>query len=527
MGRRSSVWTELARQRERAHRQQLRLRQAEQQILRDAHAAQRQAERDAHRQEVADQREAERQFHEERTTEAARRTTDAEQRVAELTNVLARARTQPPLTIDDLRPRPTFPTFDSGPVPPAPKWSTFAPPEPGLFGRARHRRELERARAAFEAALAIHRDEQRRSDARRAEHDRAVTELYRRACEQNATIDRLAERLDTGEPEAIEEFVTAVLARAPLPSGFPGEYRVAFRPEPAELVVDVELPSLDVVPTHRAFRYVRSRREIDALAWPATERSSLYRGLIAQVVLVLLRECFAALDQRNVAAVVVNGHVSTVDSATGNPARPCLVSVTCSRQTFDGLVLDRLDPLACLRYLGAKLSPHPHDLESVEPFVRFDTAKYRIADSVDVLADLDFRTDLLQIDPYRFEQLVRQLFEAMGMQSWVTNPSRDEGVDAVAFNPDPVMGGECVIQAKRYKNVVPANDVRALGGVLDESRATRGILVTTSWFSDVGRRSAAVNNRIRLIEGGELKYLLARHLKLDALIPLRRSAPRR
>lgn len=527
MGRRSSVWTELARQRERRHRQQLQLRQAERQILRDAHATQHQAERDAHRQEVADQREAERHFHEQHMAEAARRTADTEQRVAELSTVLATSRTQPPVTINDIRPRPAFPTFDPGPVPSAPDWSAFAPPEPGLFGRARHRRELEHARAAFEAALATHRDAQRRTDARRVEHDRAVTEIYRRACEENARFDRLAERLDTGEPDAIEEFAGAVLARAPLPSYFPGEYRVAFRPEPAELVVDVELPSLDVVPPHHAFRYVRSRREIDALARPVAERKAMYRELISQVVLVLLRECFAALDPQNVDAVVVNGNVSTVDSATGNPARPCLVSVTCSRKTFDGLVLNRLDPIACLRYLGAKLSPHPYDLESVEPFVRFDTAKYRIADSVDVLTDLDSRIDLLRIDPYRFEQLVRQLFEAMGMQAWVTQPSRDEGVDAVAFNPDPVMGGECVIQAKRYKNVVPANDVRALGGVLDESRATRGILVTTSWFSDVGRRSADVNNRIRLIEGGELKYLLAQHLKLDALIPLQRSARRR
>jgi restriction system protein len=36
------------------------------------------------------------------------------------------------------------------------------------------------------------------------------------------------------------------------------------------------------------------------------------------------------------------------------------------------------------------------------------------------------------------------------MQSWVTQASRDDGVDAVATNPDAVLGGLCVIQAKRY-----------------------------------------------------------------------------
>jgi restriction system protein len=34
--------------------------------------------------------------------------------------------------------------------------------------------------------------------------------------------------------------------------------------------------------------------------------------------------------------------------------------------------------------------------------------------------------------------------------------SRDGGVDAVAFEPDPIRGGKIVIQAKRYTNTVRA-----------------------------------------------------------------------
>jgi len=32
----------------------------------------------------------------------------------------------------------------------------------------------------------------------------------------------------------------------------------------------------------------------------------------------------------------------------------------------------------------------------------------------------------------------------------VTQASRDRGVDAIAFDPDPIRGGKFVIQAKRY-----------------------------------------------------------------------------
>ncbi len=42
----------------------------------------------------------------------------------------------------------------------------------------------------------------------------------------------------------------------------------------------------------------------------------------------------------------------------------------------------------------------------------------------------------------------------MGMKAWVTQASRDEGVDAVAINEDPIVGGRCIIQAKRDSKVV-------------------------------------------------------------------------
>ena len=70
------------------------------------------------------------------------------------------------------------------------------------------------------------------------------------------------------------------------------------------------------------------------------------------------------------------------------------------------------------------------------------------------------------------------------------------------------MGGEFIVQAKRYRNVVPANDVRALAGVMHDKRANHAIFVTTAWFSDDGRRFA-LDNRVRLIEGPELSTCCA------------------
>jgi restriction system protein len=126
----------------------------------------------------------------------------------------------------------------------------------------------------------------------------------------------------------------------------------------------------------------------------------------------------------------------------------------------------------------------------------------------------------VKMDPYAFEHLVRQLFEAVGLEAWTTQASRDDGVDAVAINRDPLTGGLCVIQAKRYKDAVPADAVRALAGVMADKAAAKGILVTTAWFGKSSLDFAQRTGRMQLIDGRGLKALLKEHLGIDALIGL-------
>jgi restriction system protein len=114
--------------------------------------------------------------------------------------------------------------------------------------------------------------------------------------------------------------------------------------------------------------------------------------------------------------IVFNGIVSATNRATGQAEELHLISAPASRAEFSKLVLDQLDPQACLKNLKAIVSRHPYDLEAVEPVIDFQKAKYRFADPVDALAGIDSRPDLLKMDWYRFENLIRQLFEAMGLE---------------------------------------------------------------------------------------------------------------
>jgi len=178
---------------------------------------------------------------------------------------------------------------------------------------------------------------------------------------------------------------------------------------------------------------------------------------------------------------VFNGYVSAKDRATGQPVRPLLLSVHADRGAFAKIVLDEpeLDPTACLRgYLNAVISPHPWDLGPVKPVLQFDLSRYKFVDEMSVVAGLDSRPDLLALKPVEFEHLIRELFEAMGLKSWVTQGSKIDGVDGVAVNEDPIVGGLCIIQAKRWSRIVDVVSVHALAGVMDDMNAAKGVLVT-------------------------------------------------
>jgi restriction system protein len=85
----------------------------------------------------------------------------------------------------------------------------------------------------------------------------------------------------SGDPEAVEWFVSRVLDASRYPRGFPRRYQVAYRPENRDVVVEFELPPQEVVPVMRGYRYVKARDAIDPLPRPQNETRQRYKRLIA------------------------------------------------------------------------------------------------------------------------------------------------------------------------------------------------------------------------------------------------------
>lgn len=294
-----------------------------------------------------------------------------------------------------------------------------------------------------------------------------------------------------------------------------------YEPEARRLVLQVDLPRKRNIPVVREYRYISSKRSIDEIPRKDAEVQALYRKLVAGIALSALDYTMQVTPPELVAEVVLNGHAREIDPATGQKINPCLVTVQAERGQFGTLVLDapELDMIQCLHHLKALITENPFDLEPVTPIIDLEfLKKYKLAAEVGALAGLDHRTDLMQISPYEFEQLIQQLAEAMGMKSWRTRSSQDDGIDAIAYREEPFNTGVCVIQAKRYSKTVPVEAVRALFGSMAQTNAATGIVVTTSRFGKASYDFARHVGRITLYDGTHLKALLLEHMGLDVLI---------
>lgn len=118
------------------------------------------------------------------------------------------------------------------------------------------------------------------------------------------------------------------------------------------------------------------------------------------------------------------------------------------------------------------------------------------------------RPEILQeITPRQFEELVCELFERKGYNVQLTKQTRDGGKDLIVLNNsmlgDLVLYAECKKRAPKYP--VNVGLVRQLYGTVEADRATAGIMVTNSYFSEDARRfQQTIKSRMSLIDYSEL-----------------------
>jgi restriction system protein len=324
-------------------------------------------------------------------------------------------------------------------------------------------------------------------------------------------------------PEAVKTYCNLVLQSSDLPNRLGCKWDLEYIPQSKTLIVDHALPAPDDIV------YVK-KMELAEISGPLTETTGkmtrtrlnlsdnifkqFYDETLYKICLRRFHELFETDTAGALESVVFNGWVESVDKASGNDTKACVMSVHVKKEEFQKINLARVDPKACFKALKGIGSSTLHSLTPIAPVLKINREDKRFVASYEVAGQLDERSNLAAMDWEDFEHLIRELFEnefsKPGCEVKVTQASRDGGVDSVVLDSDPIHGGKTVIQAKRYTNTVGVAAVRELYGTVLNEGAMKGILVTTADYGSDAYEFAK-GKPLVLLNGANLLHLLEKH----------------
>lgn len=332
--------------------------------------------------------------------------------------------------------------------------------------------------------------------------------------ETNKNVDDLRQRWEAGEVEAIVEHANLVLENSEYPGLLTKNFDIAYQEESGTILVEYELLDPEKLPLIKTVRFVAKTGELKETHISLKEAKSLFDDLAYQICLRTIHELLEADTRNFLKKVVFNGVTDTVDKRTGQNVRSTIMSILVDRDEFLNLDLARVDPKSCFKSLKGVSASSLAALAPIPPIMEINREDRRFIDARDVDLSAVSGTNLAAMNWEEFEHLVRQVFEsefsARGGEVKVTQSSSDGGVDAIAFDPDPISGGKIVIQAKRYTKTVGVSAVRDLYGTVLNEGASKGILVTTADFGPDAHRFAS-GKPITLMSGSNLLHLLGKH----------------
>lgn len=348
-----------------------------------------------------------------------------------------------------------------------------------------------------------------------AEWQKNKEEFINQQNEHNIGVDEFKTSVRSGDSDAVDEYVEMLLDKINIPLDYQMGHKIGYTPENRNIIIDAFFPTIESIPRLKSVSYVKSRQEFKESFFTDNQIAKKYDSIVYQLALVYLNRVFSINNDFDlIDAVVLNGMVNTIDKATGNDTVSCILSVRVNRDKFESLNLSSIDPKAWFRSAKGVAAANIANITPVQPIQILDKEDERFIEGYSVIDSINEGVNLAAIDWKDFENLISEVFgqefSSNGGEVKITQASRDGGVDAVAFDPNPIRGGKIVIQAKRYTNVVGVSAVRDLYGTLMNEGAMKGILVTTSYFGN-DAYDFANGKPIQLIDGGQLLGLLERH----------------
>ena len=317
--------------------------------------------------------------------------------------------------------------------------------------------------------------------------------------------------LKNGTAESIQNLVYLANYRHYIPKFFKLDYDVHFEESSKILLIEFEFPDFKNI--NIPVRESKSR-STDYIYASKTEKKKIITETLYSLI---IRSGFLAssyLPPFLVEVIAINVRQKWFDPATGNNKEGIIATVQGKVDDFKNLNLTQIDPEACIRNLKGIITSSLEKINPVRPIFQLNKEDKRFIKNKEVDSNFEQNYNLAAMPWEDFEHLVAQLFEwefaRTGVEVRVTRASRDRGVDAILFDPDPLRGGKYVLQAKRYTNVVDVSSVRDLYGTVMNEGANRGILITTSSYGPDAYEFVK-DKPISLVDGPNLLIMLEKH----------------
>lgn len=332
---------------------------------------------------------------------------------------------------------------------------------------------------------------------------------YNYSCK--SVCDKFQQLKDDYQSSNIEEYCAFILRHSWYDFEFNCEPTIEYLVEDKTLIIDYILPNIEQTPS----RILKERKySSEWVQAPQKIHNRLYDDIIYSIVLRSIAEIFHFDYLSKIRHIIFNGITIDRNLATGQLDKRIILSIQVTQEQIVNIDFQYIDPKYCFKYLKGVSAARLSDKVEVTPIKSVTFSDNRIIQSKEI--DTSEYQNLAEMDWEDFEHLVRQIFawefEPIGGEVKVTQASRDGGVDAIIFDPDPIRGGKIIIQAKRYTNTVCVSAVRDLYGTIINEGANKGILITTSDYGSDAYKFAQ-GKPITLLNGGHLLYLLNKHGK--------------
>jgi restriction system protein len=326
----------------------------------------------------------------------------AADQLAMIDTILTKSVSEPQFSLGALKYTASHPAFDPGDLgrPTAKPTLAVAPPKPSyrpppapqgmskLFQKRQHEAAVEAARAKwndevetweiyaqrtlpaknrkltaqFEAAEHTRKEQ---LAAARAKYDQECGDREAVAHAHAQQVDDLLGRVLQHDPEALLEFIDAILQSSDYPETYPVTSEFEYDVDSREVTVSVQVPAPAEMWTLKSTKWVKSAGEIRETRSSQAEQRRRYNTAVAAVALRTMSELFRAEPSEIIKTISLTVFTKADDPATGQQKAFHFVEVAADREQFPQYNLEKVEPADALEHMHAAVSKNAFALKAI------------------------------------------------------------------------------------------------------------------------------------------------------------------